>query len=268
MKKDFNFTVLCTSPQALANVINYSDDIFIHGNDYAQMKYVHILNELNDLDVDEYGYEFQGGHTDDPIFNQYDNGDVDAYENALFQDEHKIFITFYVKNGAIEDWSWGDIAIYKPTDENFDENIKKMGVLISSEDFENLIEKIKNDKITIETFHESVVQSIQTLKYDFNNPSIIIDKKWNETFTHFENILSSQDFVQDIGKFVIINGADYHFIIKKSEILSLELIEGEIFIQTSNGTKVLNFEVGGEYNSDLAQLCYARLMNGINWDNI
>ncbi len=268
MKKDFNFTVLCMSPQDLTNVINYSDDIFIHGDDYAILKYRHIQEELNDLDKDEYGYEFQGGHTNDSFFNQYDNGDVNAYENALFQDEHKIFITFYVKNGVIEDWRWGDIAIYEPTDKNFDENIKDLGVLISYNDFENLIEKIKNDKITIETFHESVVQSIQTLKYDFNNSSTIIDKKWKKTFTHIENILSSQDFVQDIGKFVIINGADYHFIIKKSEILSLELIEGEVFIQTSKGTKVLNFEVGGKYNSDLAQLCYARLMNGINWDNI
>lgn len=268
MKKDFNFTVLCMSPQDVSNVLNYSDDIFIHGDDYSNFKGIYLQDELNDLDVGEYGYEFQGGHTNDPFFNQYDNGDVDAYENALFQNEHKLYIIFYVKNGAIENWKWGDIDEYKPTDEKFDEKIKDLGVLISYHDFENLIEKIKNDKINRETFYESVVQSIQTLKYDFNNPSTIIDKKWNETFTHFENILSSQDFVQDIGKYVIINGADYHFIIKKSEILSLELIEGEIFIQTSKGTKVLNFKVGEKYNSDLAQLCYARLMNGINWDNI
>lgn len=268
MKKDFNFTVLCMSPQDLSNVLDYDDDIFIHNDDYYEFKYTYLQNALNDLDVNEYGYEFQGGHSDDYLKNQYDNGDVDAYENALFQDGHKIYITFSVKNGAVKDWVWGDIKEYKPTDKNFDENVEKMGVLISYFDFENLIEKIKNDKITRETFHELVVQSIQTLKYDFNNPSTIIDKKWNETFTHFENILSSQDFVQDIGKFVIINGADYHFIIKKNEILSLELIEGEVFIQTSKGTKVLNFEVGEKYNSDLAQLCYARLMNGINWDNI
>ena len=264
MKKDFNFTVLCMSPKELPDVLNYSDDIFIHGDDYATFKWTCLQNTLDDLDGHEYGYEFQGGHTNDPIFNQYDNGDVDAYENALFQNGHKLYIIFYVTNGAIEKWEWGDIQRYNPTDENFDEDIKDLGVLISYYDFTKLIEKIKNDKITIETFHESVVQSIQTLKYDFNNPSTIIDG----TFTRFENILSSQDFVQDIGKFVIINGADYHFIIKKSEILSLELIKGEVFIQTSNGKKVLNFEVGGKYNSDLAQLCYARLMNGINWDNI
>lgn len=268
MKKDFNFSVLCGSPQDLSNVLNYGDDIFIHNDSYSDFKYTYLQNALNDLDEDEYGYEFQGGHSDDYLKNQYDNGDVDAYENALFQDGHKIYIKFFVKNGAVKEWVWGDIEAYKPTDKNFDENIKELGVLISYFDFENLIEKIDNDKITRGAFYESTVQSIQTLKYDFNNSGRIFDEQWDITFTHFENILSSQDFVQDMGKFVIINGADYHFIIKKSEILSLELIEGEVFIQTSKGTKVLNFEIGGEYNSDLAQLCYARLMNGINWDNI
>lgn len=264
MKKDFNFTVLCMSPQELQDVLNYSDDIFIHGDNYAIFKWTCLQNTLDELGEHEYGYEFQGGHTNDSYFNQYDTGGVGAYEDALFQNEHKLYIKFYVTNGAIEKWVWDDIERYNPTDENFDEDIKDLGVLISYWDFTKLIEKIKNDKITIETFHESVVQSIQTLKYDFNNTSTTIDG----TFTHFENILSSQDFVQDIGKFVIINGATYHLIIKKSEILTLELIKGEVFIQTSNGTKVLNFKVGGKYNSDLAQLCYARLMNGINWDNI
>lgn len=292
----FKFSVLCTSSKQVEEVLNCKRrnkkvrDIFQFTEEYYYWSQVCLQNDLNDLEEGEYGYEYQGGHSNDWLRNQYDNGDLSGYENALFKKGHSILITFKVEDGRAYDWVWDDLFNYTIKSENLEE---KLGIILSYSDFNSLIESIEKDSFYSLT--NSLVSSFQITKTIFN----IDPEEENSNYERHDKLLenakediSSPDFIQDLGNFIKINGLGYNFLIRKSTINCIklhtvyvnednidnfdkldigELVGNEVLIYLAIQEQPIriHFIVDSDeelYEDELAELCYSRLMNEIDWN--
>lgn len=289
----FNFSVLCISSKQVEEVLNCKRrnkkvcNTFQFTDEYDHWSQVCLQESLNDLEEGEYGYEYQGGHSNDPLKNQYDNGDLSGYKEALFKRGHSILITFMVEDGSVYDWTWGDSFMCKKLDES--EFLEDSGTILSYSDFNSLIENIINKNLL--SLNDVFVSSFQITKTIFN---IDPEEESNNHIRLFENtkeVISSSDFIQDLGNFIKINGLGYNFLIRKSTISCINLHTvyvnkdnidnfNELDINEPVGDEVLiclttqeqpiriHFIVdrGELYEDELAELCYNRLMNEINWN--
>lgn len=280
---NFNFSVLCTSSKEVEEVLNCKRrnekvyNIFQFTDEYYYWKQVCLQESLNNLEEGDYGYEYQGGHSNDCLKNQYDNGDLFGYEMALFKKGHGILIIFKVINGRVYDWVWYDSFEYIPQYRKLkSEDLEELGIILSYSDFNSLIENIEKNSFCSLT--NSLVSSFQITKTVFNiYPEE--DSNYEKLLKNTKEIISSSDFIQNLGNFIKINGLGYNFLIRKSTISYITI--NTVYVNENNidnfngldidepvGSEVLIYLITQErpvqihfYENELTEMCYNRLIN-------
>lgn len=281
---NFNFSVLCTSSKQVEEVLNCRRrnkkvcNIFQFTDGYDYWKQVCLQESLNDLEEGDYGYEYQGGHSNNCLKNQYDDGDLIGYEMALFKKGHGILITFIVKDGSVYDWVWGDVFEYILEYKNFKSAyLKESGIILYYSDFNNLIENIIN-KESFVSLTNVFVSSFKITKTIFNI-DLEEDSNYEKLLKNTKEIISSSDFIQNLGNFIKIDGLGYNFLIRKSTISYITI--NTVYVNENNidnfngldidepvGSEVLIYLITQErpvqihfYENELTEMCYNRLIN-------